>query len=61
MTRSLTALAGAVRSGTPPPPLPPLRQTHLALAPAADTLVLDETDLMVDSINTMAHLLSIAD
>jgi uncharacterized membrane protein YccC len=58
MTGSLKALAGAVRAGTPPPPLPPLRQTHLALAPAADTLVLDETDLMVDSINTMADLLS---
>jgi uncharacterized membrane protein YccC len=58
MTWSLKALADAVRAGTPPPSLPPLRQTQLALTPAADTLVVDETDLMVDSINTMAELLS---
>jgi uncharacterized membrane protein YccC len=58
MMSSLKALAGAVRAATPPPPLPPLRQTQLALAPAADTFVVDETDLMVDSINTIAELLA---
>jgi hypothetical protein len=58
ITDSLATLAGALRTKTPPSPLPPLRQTQLALAPAADTLVADETDLMVDSINTMAELLS---
>jgi fusaric acid resistance family protein len=57
MTASLTALAAAVRSGTAPPPLPPLRQTQLALG-ATNALVGEETDLMVDSINTVASLLA---
>jgi hypothetical protein len=57
MKESLHALAEAVRHGTSPPPLPPLRQTQLALAAASDDLVRDETDLMVDSVNTMAELL----
>jgi hypothetical protein len=58
MTESLTALANAVRTGTPPPPLPPLRQTQRALSSGADALLGDETDLMVDSINTIAELLA---
>jgi uncharacterized membrane protein YccC len=57
MTASLTALAAAVRSGSAPPPLPPLRQTQLALG-ATDALVGEETDLMVDSVNTVASLLA---
>jgi len=57
MKESLHALAEAVRDGTSPPPLPPLRQTQRALAAASDDLVRDETDLMVDSVNTMAELL----
>ncbi len=56
MTASLTALAAAVRSGSTPPRLPPLRQTQLALG-ATDALVDEETDLMVDSVNTVAELL----
>ena len=57
MTASLAALAHAVRAGVAPPPLPPLRQTQLALG-ATDALVGEETDLMVDSINTIADLLA---
>ena len=49
---------GAVRSGSVPDALPPLRQTQLALAPSADALVGQETDLMVDSVKTMAELLA---
>jgi hypothetical protein len=58
MTGSLLALAGAVRSGAAPPPLPPLRQTQIATAPPHDMLLGQETDLMVDSIKTMAELLA---
>jgi uncharacterized membrane protein YccC len=58
MSASLSALAESLRSGTPPPPLPPLRQTQLALNSATDDLVRDETDLMVDSVNTIASLLA---
>jgi hypothetical protein len=57
MTASLTALAAAVRSGSAPPRLPPLRQTQLALG-ATVALVDEDTDLMVDSVNTVAALLA---
>jgi hypothetical protein len=59
MKTSLHALADAVRYGTPPPQLPPLRQTQLALSAGGGSnhLVRDETDLMVDSVNTMNDLL----
>ena len=57
MTSALAALAASVRAGTPPPPLPDLRATQLALG-ATDALVQDETDLMVDSVNTIASLLT---
>jgi uncharacterized membrane protein YccC len=57
MATSLTLLAGALRSGAVPPELPPLRQTQLALNAATNDLVRDETDLMVDSLNTIASLL----
>ena len=56
MTSALAALAAAVETGATPAPLPPLRQTQLALG-ATDALVNDETDLMVDSVNTIAGLL----
>ena len=46
-----------VRSGRPPADLPPLRQTQPTLG-ATDALVETETDIMVDSINTVASLLS---
>jgi uncharacterized membrane protein YccC len=58
MTESLATLADAVRTGSAPPPLPPLRQTQRALRGDADAAVGDETDLMVDSINTIAELLA---
>ena len=57
MTAALAQLAAAVRSGEAPAPLPPLRETQLALG-ATDALVGEETDLMVDSIKTIASLLS---
>ncbi len=56
MTTSLRGLADALRRGIPPPLLPPLRQTQLALA-SGHGLLRDETDLMVDSVNTIAALL----
>ena len=56
MTDSLATLAASVRSGQPPAALPPLRQTQLALG-ATDALVEAETDLMVDSVKTVAALL----
>jgi hypothetical protein len=58
MTASLTQLGSALRAGVVPAPLPPLRQTQLALAPESQLLVGEETNLMVDSINTMAELLT---
>ncbi|MEN3337357.1 MAG: hypothetical protein V7647_1033 [Acidobacteriota bacterium] len=57
MASSLALLAAAIRGGTRPPPLPPLRQTQRALNTATNDLVRDETDLMVDSVNTIASLL----
>jgi uncharacterized membrane protein YccC len=48
-------LAAAVRSGDAPDALPPLRQRHAALA--HESVIGPETDLMVDSVNTMAELL----
>ena len=58
MKESLSRLAEAVRDGRPPRPLPPLRQTQLAIAGSANPLVEQATDLMVDAINTMAELLT---
>ncbi|MGQ0713687.1 MAG: FUSC family protein [Gemmatimonadaceae bacterium] len=57
VTNSLLTLASAVRSGTEPPPLPPLRDRHRALDPLLTEGVRDETDLMVDSVDTIAELL----
>lgn len=57
MTAALASLAAAVRSGDTPGPLPDLRQTQLALG-ATEALVNAETDLMVDSVKTVASLLS---
>ena len=55
---SLSRLADAAREGRAPEQLPPLRQTQLALAGSVSPLVGQETDLMVDAINTMAELLA---
>jgi uncharacterized membrane protein YccC len=56
MTAALATLAASMEAGTPPPPLQNLRATQLALG-ATDALVNDETDLMVDSVNTIGSLL----
>ncbi|MFL6280642.1 MAG: FUSC family protein [Vicinamibacterales bacterium] len=58
MKLSLTLLAEAAREGRAPRPLPPLRQTQLAISESVNPLVKQETDLMVDAINTMADLLT---
>jgi hypothetical protein len=58
MKTSLSILAEAVSTGTAPPPLPPLRQTQLALAKSVGPTLGEETDLMVDGVNTMAELLT---
>ncbi len=55
---SVSLLAEAIREGRAPRPLPPLRQTHLAISGDISPLVDHETDLMVDAINTMADLLT---
>jgi uncharacterized membrane protein YccC len=49
-------IESSVRSGVRPEALPPLRADHAAIAQDPDIGV--ETDMMVDSINTMAELLS---
>lgn len=55
---TLDALAAGLRGDEPLPALPPLRETHLALDKSAGaTLVVRETDLIVDSVNTMTALL----
>jgi hypothetical protein len=58
MTRSLNILATALGNGMPPEPLPPLRQTQLALAGTVDAVVVEQTDVLVESINTVAALLA---
>lgn len=55
---SLHILANALRHGVPPAPLPPLRQTQLALSGTVDVAVLEQTDVLVESINTVAALLA---
>jgi uncharacterized membrane protein YccC len=57
MTGALAALADTLEHRVAPPPLPDLRALQLALG-ASDALVNDETDLMVDSVNTIAALLA---
>jgi hypothetical protein len=54
---ALGSLADALRTGAAPPPLPNLRTTQLALG-KSDALVNTETDLLVDSVNTVAGLLT---
>ena len=57
MTGALAALADALEHGSTVPALADLRALQLALG-ASDALVNDETDLMVDSVNTIAALLA---
>ncbi len=57
MTGALATLADSLERGSAPPPLPDLRAAQIALG-QSEALVNDETDLMVDSINTIATLLA---
>jgi uncharacterized membrane protein YccC len=58
MREGLARIAAALRDGTSPLPMPPLRATERAMAPDTLTVIQEETDIMVDSINTMAELLA---
>jgi hypothetical protein len=58
ITASLRTLADAVRSASAPPRLPSLRSTQLALDPSTQAVIREETDIMVDGINTIAELLA---
>jgi hypothetical protein len=58
MREGLARLAAALRAGTSPLPMPPLRATERAMAPDTLAVIQEETDIMVDSINTMAELLA---
>ena len=57
ITTSFDILATALRRGTPPDRLPPLRDTQLAFQPRADPALAEQTDVLVDSVNTMASVL----
>ena len=62
---ALLAIVAALHAGEPPGPLPPLRNEQIALKrildeqrdPAVEVLV-SETDLIVDSVNTIAAILA---
>ena len=54
---SFRTLAAALRGGTPPAVLPPLRETHSKLQPNTDPALAEQTDVLVDSVNTLASLL----
>lgn len=58
VVRALEAFAASLRDRTPPPGVPGLRDRQLALASAAPGPVADDTDMMVDAINTIASLLA---
>ncbi len=71
----MSAVAGALRTGSAPTGYPPLRATQVAVAahlmnastqavadPApgsSDMVVVSETDLMVNAVNTLAHLVGV--
>ena len=64
LERALASVTQALRSGTPPAALPPLRDDQAALARAVSAepdahweILAGETDLLVDSVNTIADLL----
>jgi uncharacterized membrane protein YccC len=61
---ALLTIVAALRAGTPPGPLPPLRDDQAALQRALDEgsdpaieVLVSETDLIVDSVNTMAAII----
>jgi len=55
--QSFRMLTEALRERTIPPDLPPLRATQEALTASTRSSVVDETDVIVDSLNTMAEML----
>jgi uncharacterized membrane protein YccC len=55
--QSFRTLAQALREGTLPQDLPPLRATQEQLKASTRSSVVDETDVTVDSLNTMGELL----
>ena len=57
ITASFAILAMALRRGTAPDLLPPLRETQLMLLTQADPALAEQTDVLVDSVNTVASLL----
>jgi uncharacterized membrane protein YccC len=57
ITTTLGTLAEALRSQSSPRALPPLRETQDALRATTRSPLTDDTDVMVDSLNTMAELL----
>ena len=54
---TLAELARAVREGTVPKDLPPLRATQEQIRALTRSSLMDETDVMVDSLNTIAEML----
>ena len=56
ITTTLETLAEALRHGTRPGPLPPLRQTLQRIQPSIDPIVAEQTDVIVDSVDTMAAI-----
>jgi uncharacterized membrane protein YccC len=58
IVETFATLARALRTGRPPAPLPPLRETHTALQAAIDPALAEQTDVLVDSLNTLAQLLT---
>jgi uncharacterized membrane protein YccC len=58
LDEALHVTAAALRGGTPPPPLPPLRALHDRLAehPGADTFLAAELDRIVDAVDTVGFL-----
>jgi hypothetical protein len=53
---ALRSLASSLRDRTAPPGVPGLRDRHLALAAAMRGPAADDTDMMVDAIDTIATL-----
>ena len=71
---AMAAVVGMLRTGSAPTDYPPLRATQVALAAhlrgasaqaadptptAVDMVVLSETDLMVNAVDTVAHLVGV--
>jgi uncharacterized membrane protein YccC len=57
VTTTLEMLADALRQGTRPGPLPPIRQTLQRIQPSIDPIVAEQIDVIVDSVDTMGSIL----